>query len=61
MKCQKCHETLNRLLLLALLEDAGARCSPGALQCLAGGEHNFSEDTSPTPAVSRPQEGEQKP
>lgn len=41
-KCSKCGESLRRLLLLAMLEDAGAHCSPSATKCSAGGEHDFT-------------------
>ena len=37
--CKKCGQTLKRLMLLALLCDAGAKCAPHPLDC----EHDFSE------------------
>ena len=43
MKCHKCKQTLRRLMILALLEDAGAKCSPAANDCPNGGEHDFQE------------------
>ena len=41
MKCYKCKQTLHRLMILAALEDAGAKCSPSANDCPEGGEHEF--------------------
>jgi hypothetical protein len=35
--CRKCGVPLRRLMLLAMLQDAGARCSPGSAEC----EHEF--------------------
>ena len=46
MKCIKCGQTLYRLMLLALLEDAGAKVYPSAIQCSEGGEHDFEEEQS---------------
>lgn len=46
MKCQKCGLKLRRIMLLALLIDAGAEVSPG-LQCAAGGEHEWDETAYP--------------
>lgn len=43
-RCTKCGQTLRRLMLVAMLQDAGARCSPGALECSAdGGEHEWAK------------------
>lgn len=36
-RCKKCGDSLKRLMLLAMLQDAGAQCSPGPLEC----EHEF--------------------
>lgn len=44
MKCKKCGETLLRLMILALAQDAGARVYPSATECLAGEEHEFVEE-----------------
>jgi hypothetical protein len=44
MYCSKCNQSFYRLALMALLQDAGARCSPGSNVCPAdGGEHEFVE------------------
>ena len=53
MKCHKCKQTLHRLMILAALEDAGAKCSPSANDCPEGGEHDFQErgDYPHEPAV----------
>jgi len=51
-KCSKCGESLQRLMLLALLEDFGAKACPGALDCSAGGEHDFGQPTSVPSAES---------
>ena len=48
-KCVKCGVTLRRLMLIAMLQDAGAQCSPGPLKCSAdGGEHEWTK----TPAAA---------
>ena len=39
--CKNCGQSLKRLMLLALIEDAGAKCYPNALYCSPGHEHNF--------------------
>ena len=39
--CVKCKQPLRRLVLLAMLDDAGAKCYPNALQCSEGVEHEF--------------------
>ena len=45
-RCSKCGQTLKKLMLIALLQDAGARCSPGALQCPTdGGDHEWGDET----------------
>lgn len=51
MKCLKCGLKLRRIMLLALLIDAGAEVSPG-LQCAAGGEHDFQEEDEPARELS---------
>lgn len=48
MKCKNCKQPVERLMILALLEDAGAKCYPNALYCSEGNEHDFSE---PLPAI----------
>jgi hypothetical protein len=48
MRCNKCGSDLKRLMLLALLQDCGAHCSPGADKCtFDGGEHDFSDKKEP--------------
>jgi len=42
--CNKCGESLKSLMLLAMLQDAGATVSPSANNCSAGGEHDFKEE-----------------
>ena len=60
MKCQKCGESLERLLCLALLVDLGCVCSPGAPSCTAdGGEHDFSKSLiEEDAALARANKGE---
>lgn len=41
-RCKKCGETLERLMLLAMIEDAGARVYPSASAC----EHDFEKERS---------------
>lgn len=44
MICQHCNQSLNRLMIIAMLQDAGARAGHRANQCWAregGGEHEF--------------------
>jgi|GEM_PF-6195281 len=41
--CNKCGKSLKRLMLLAMLQDAGATVIPSANNCSAGGEHDFEE------------------
>lgn len=41
MYCDKCGETLNRLLIFALMIECGARCGQSPSECRAGGEHHF--------------------
>lgn len=36
-RCKKCGESLRRLMLLAMIQDAGARVYPSALEC----DHEF--------------------
>ena len=43
-KCAKCGQSLRKLMLLALMQDAGATVSPSADSCPAGGEHDFKEE-----------------
>jgi len=42
-KCNKCGLSLRRLMLLALIQDAGATVSQSANSCSAGGEHDFKD------------------
>ena len=44
MQCRKCGQQLRQLMLWAMMEDAGAHCSPSALVCSGGGEHDFLEN-----------------
>lgn len=46
-KCSKCGQTLRRLMLLAMIQDAGAECHPRADECSAGGDHDFEEAKMP--------------
>ena len=39
-RCKKCGETLRRLMLLAMMMDAGASVSPSPLDC----EHDFEAE-----------------
>ena len=39
--CKNCGRSLKWLMLLAMLEDAGAKCYPNALYCSPGNEHVF--------------------
>lgn len=41
MTCKNCHMSLHRAMLLAMLEDAGAKVYPNALHCTEDKEHNF--------------------
>ena len=43
MKCNNCGQSLKRLMLLALLEDAGAKVYPSSTHCRRGVEHNFED------------------
>jgi len=43
-KCNKCGQSLRRLMLLAMMQDAGAIVVPSADSCSAGGEHDFEEE-----------------
>ena len=43
VRCSKCGISFKRLLLLAMLQDAGAHCHPGSdAPCPKGGEHEFA-------------------
>ena len=42
LRCEKCGESLTRLMLLAMIEDAGATVVPNATECSAGGQHDFA-------------------
>ena len=46
MKCKNCGESLKRLMLLAMLSDAGAKVSPGANECNSVGhdKHEFVDE-----------------
>jgi len=44
MRCKHCGESVRRLMLLAMAEDAGAECYPSALQCEPGKDHDFIEE-----------------
>lgn len=48
IKCQRCGETLRRAILLALLEDAGAKVYPPSTACPGSenGQHEWSGDES---------------
>jgi len=39
--CIHCGMTFRRAILLAMLEDAGAKVYPNSLQCADGQEHDF--------------------
>lgn len=43
MKCRNCGSEMRRLMLLALLQDAGARVYPSVEYCAEGQHHDFSE------------------
>jgi len=43
-KCNKCGQSLMKLMLMAMMQDAGATVSPSADSCFAGGEHDFKEE-----------------
>ena len=43
MKCAKCGISLQRLMLMAIMVDAGTKVVPSPLDCSEGGEHDFSE------------------
>lgn len=45
MKCNLCGASLQRLMCLALLEDAGAKTFPSSSHCSRGVEHDFSKKT----------------
>lgn len=57
-KCSKCGESLYRLMLLALIQDAGANVYPSATKCANGGEHDLVEvesaQTQPAPQLRDP-------
>lgn len=42
-KCKYCGQTVKRLMLLAVLEDAGCRVYPSATHCSENQEHEFEE------------------
>jgi hypothetical protein len=42
-KCIRCGNSLQQLMCLALLEDAGAKVYPSSSYCSWGVEHDFSE------------------
>ncbi len=41
--CSKCGESTIRLMLLAMISDAGATVSPDPTKCNDGEEHDFTE------------------
>ena len=55
IQCVKCRMSLRRLLLLAMIEGAGAVVSPSANTCTCGGEHDFSEakEGKPCPTAEK--------
>lgn len=42
-KCKHCGQQLKRLIILALLQDAGASVFPSATHCTDAQEHEFEE------------------
>jgi hypothetical protein len=46
-KCKHCGQSLKRLILLAMLQDAGCAVFPSATHCWDGQEHEFVEDDVP--------------
>ena len=58
-RCRKCGGTLRRALLLAMLQDAGAKCHPGAMKCPHGGEHEWFCEGSPENAEAEEARGPQ--
>ena len=41
MYCKHCGENVNRLILLAMMEEAGAKCYPSSTHCTKETEHEF--------------------
>lgn len=44
MLCTRCGMSLKRAMLLALLEDAGAKCYPNSSHCDGEHEHDFADE-----------------
>lgn len=42
-KCRHCGESVKRLMLLAMLQDAGCSVYPSATHCTEDTQHDFSE------------------
>ena len=56
MKCEHCGRTFRQLAILAILQDAGAKCHPGAIECAESptGEHELvdeARDLAPPPPL----------
>lgn len=57
MKCSRCGMTDGRAIVLALLQDAGAKCCPDALTCDGKHEHDFRFEPGENPWPNVVQEG----
>lgn len=54
LRCAKCGETADNLMMLALMEMCGARCHPGAGDCPAdGGKHDLVDRAVTVEEVTR--------
>lgn len=51
--CRHCGMTVKRAMVLALLEDAGAKVYPSALHCAPKKEHDFSAPRFPVTSCSQ--------
>lgn len=49
MNCRKCHDSLKRVMLLALMETSGAKVYPSANTCRDGGAHDWRPRQEPAP------------
>ena len=58
-RCKHCGEPLDRLMLLALLQDLGAKVYPSATHCTKKRKHDFSvpDSLSAAKAPTRTPEG----
>ena len=53
-RCRMCGETLKRLMLLAMLKDAGATVSGPVEWCRGGKEHDFFSPIEEAPRAEVP-------